>query len=69
MDEHRTRAETKRGGPKAAPLTTSARSGPYFFLDGFCLHFWTVDAEVLLPSLNDVVSELTHFFFLQRAIT
>ena len=41
----------------------------YFFLDFFCLHFWIDVAVVLEPSVYVVVSELTHFFFLQRAIT
>ena len=38
-------------------------------MDFFCLHFWVDDAELLEPSLNVVVSVLTHFFFLQRAMT
>ena len=62
--------ETKRGGPKAAPLKPQQEEGPYFFLGSFvCLHFWTFELDWLEPSLNVVVAELTHFFFLQRAIT
>jgi hypothetical protein len=39
----------ERGGPEAAPLTTSTGKKSYFFLDFFALHFMLEEAVNCSP--------------------
>ena len=66
----RNRAEADPQGRAARPRRrpVALPTCRYFFFFS-CLHFWTEVPLFVVPSAKVVVSELTHFFFLQRAPT